>query len=85
MPNRTEIDNNIPGMDIKSEGDEYKIVARKKAENDTSIEGLVQRNIQKQKRKDKTTSSADRKAELPQTPDKRSVSVSNGIRQSEDT
>ncbi|KAA6366055.1 MAG: hypothetical protein EZS28_038421 [Streblomastix strix] len=77
VQNRTEIDNNISGMDIELEGNEYKNVGGKKVENDTKIEGLVQRNIQEQKRKDKTTYSADRQAELPQTPDKRRVSVSN--------
>ncbi|KAA6388649.1 MAG: hypothetical protein EZS28_015821 [Streblomastix strix] len=85
MRNRTEIDNNIPGMDIESEGDEYKNVARKKAKNVISIVGLVQRNIQEQKREDKINSSADRQTEFPETSDKGSVYVSNGIRKSENT
>ncbi|KAA6358835.1 MAG: hypothetical protein EZS28_045639, partial [Streblomastix strix] len=85
MRNRSEINNNIPGMDMELEGNEYKNVRRKKVENDTNIEGLEQCNKQEQKREDKITSSADRQIEFPQTLDKRSVSVSNRIRQSEDT
>ncbi|KAA6401182.1 MAG: hypothetical protein EZS28_003288 [Streblomastix strix] len=85
MRNRTEIDNNILGIDVESEGNEYKNVIRKKVEKDSSIEGQVQRNIQKQKREDKISSSADRQNKLPQTLYKRSVSVSNEIGQSEDT
>ncbi|KAA6339758.1 MAG: hypothetical protein EZS28_052586, partial [Streblomastix strix] len=42
-------------------------------------------NTQEQKREDKTTSCADRQTELPETPDKRSIAVSNGIGQSENT
>ncbi|KAA6353366.1 MAG: hypothetical protein EZS28_051107 [Streblomastix strix] len=71
-------------MDMKPERNEYKNVGRKKVEDDISIKGLVQHNIQYQKLEDKIISSADRKTELLQTPDKRSFSVSNGIRQSED-
>ncbi|KAA6354518.1 MAG: hypothetical protein EZS28_049955 [Streblomastix strix] len=83
--NKTKIDNNIPGKVMESKGNEYKNVRREKTENDAGIEGLVQRNIQEQQRKDKTTSRTDRQAELPQTPNKRGVSVSNRTRQSEDT
>ncbi|KAA6398796.1 MAG: hypothetical protein EZS28_005683 [Streblomastix strix] len=82
---RTEIDNNIPGMDMEPERNEYKNVRRKQVENDICIEGLVPHNTQEQKREDKITSSANRQIELSETSDKRSVSVSNRIRQSEDT
>ncbi|KAA6357651.1 MAG: hypothetical protein EZS28_046823 [Streblomastix strix] len=81
--NITEIDNNIPGMDMKSEVNEYKNVRGKKVEEDTNIERLLLRNIQEQKRKDKIASSTDRQIELSETSDKRSVSVSNRTRQSE--
>ncbi|KAA6339083.1 MAG: hypothetical protein EZS28_052642, partial [Streblomastix strix] len=60
---------------MEPERNEYKDVRGKKVENDTNIEGLVQCNIYEQKRKDKITNGADRMTELPQTPDKRSVSV----------
>ncbi|KAA6377213.1 MAG: hypothetical protein EZS28_027258, partial [Streblomastix strix] len=46
--NRTEIDNNIPGMDMELEGNEYKNVGREKVKDDISIKGLVQHNIQEQ-------------------------------------
>ncbi|KAA6380252.1 MAG: hypothetical protein EZS28_024222 [Streblomastix strix] len=72
-------------MDMYSEGNEYKNVRGKKIENDTSIERLVQRNIQEQKREVKITSRADTQIKLPQTLDKRCVSVSNRPRQREDT
>ncbi|KAA6355714.1 MAG: hypothetical protein EZS28_048759, partial [Streblomastix strix] len=85
MRNKTEISNKIHGMDMESEGNEYKNFRGKKIENDTSTEALVQHNIQEQKREDKITSSADRQIKFPQTIDKRSVSVSNGIEQSEDS
>ncbi|KAA6378173.1 MAG: hypothetical protein EZS28_026300 [Streblomastix strix] len=85
MRNRSEINNNIPGMDMEPDGNEYKNVGGKKVENYTNIEGLMQYNIQEQKRENKITSSVTRQTELSQTPNKRSVSVSNGIRQSEDT
>ncbi|KAA6364777.1 MAG: hypothetical protein EZS28_039695, partial [Streblomastix strix] len=67
------------------EQNEYKNVGREKVKDDISIKGLVKHNIQEQKRENKTTSSADRQIELSETPDKRSVSVSNRIGQSEDT
>ncbi|KAA6371477.1 MAG: hypothetical protein EZS28_032994 [Streblomastix strix] len=51
-------------------------------ENDTSIEELVQQNIQKQIREDKLTCSIDRQTENPQTLDKRSVYISTQIKQS---
>ncbi|KAA6365483.1 MAG: hypothetical protein EZS28_038990 [Streblomastix strix] len=57
----------------------------KKVENDAGFEALMQRNIQEEWRKDKITSSADGQIKFFQSFDKRSVSVSNGIRQSEDT
>ncbi|KAA6364939.1 MAG: hypothetical protein EZS28_039532, partial [Streblomastix strix] len=82
--NRTEIDNNILWMDIEPQANEYKNVKGTKVENDSSIKGLVQRNIQEQKREYKIINSVDRQAELPQIADKRTISVSNGIRQSED-
>ncbi|KAA6358332.1 MAG: hypothetical protein EZS28_046141 [Streblomastix strix] len=66
-------------MDMEFERNEYMNVRGKKVENDTNIEGLVQRNIQEQKHKDKTTSNTDRQIELLQTPDKRSISIPNGI------
>ncbi|KAA6359510.1 MAG: hypothetical protein EZS28_044963, partial [Streblomastix strix] len=53
MRNRTKIDNNIPGMDMELEGNEYKNVGREKVKDDISIKGLVQHNIQEQKREDK--------------------------------
>ncbi|KAA6369119.1 MAG: hypothetical protein EZS28_035354 [Streblomastix strix] len=84
MRNRTEIDNNILGMDMESEGNEYKNVRGEKVKDDISIEGLVQRNTQEQMREDKITISTDRQIELSETSDKRSISVSNGIRQSDD-
>ncbi|KAA6368171.1 MAG: hypothetical protein EZS28_036301, partial [Streblomastix strix] len=62
--NRTEIDNNIPGMDMEPDGNEYKNVRGEKVENDANIERLVQRNIQEQKREDKTTGSVERQSEL---------------------
>ncbi|KAA6358298.1 MAG: hypothetical protein EZS28_046175, partial [Streblomastix strix] len=49
MRNRTAIDNIIHGIDKEPEENEYKNVRRKIVENDTSFEGLVQRNIQEQK------------------------------------
>ncbi|KAA6379317.1 MAG: hypothetical protein EZS28_025155 [Streblomastix strix] len=85
MRNRTEIDNNIPGIDMETERNEFKNVGRKKVKDDIGIEGLVQHNIQEQKRENKIASSADRQTELPETPDKRSVFVSNRIGQSENT
>ncbi|KAA6309642.1 MAG: hypothetical protein EZS28_056467, partial [Streblomastix strix] len=71
--------------DMEPEGKENKDVRRKKVENDTNIEGLVQCNILEQKRKDKITSSTDRQTELLQTVNKRGVSISNRIRQSQNT
>ncbi|KAA6381490.1 MAG: hypothetical protein EZS28_022980 [Streblomastix strix] len=85
MRGRTEIDNNISGMDMEFERNEYKNVGREKIKDDISIKRLVQHNIQEQEREDKITSSADRQIELSETSDKRSVSVSNRIRQSENT
>ncbi|KAA6391781.1 MAG: hypothetical protein EZS28_012698 [Streblomastix strix] len=83
MRDRTEIDNNISGMDIEFEKNEYKNVGREKVKDDISIKRLVQHSIQEQKREDKITSSADRQIELPETSDKGSISISNRIRQSE--
>ncbi|KAA6397291.1 MAG: hypothetical protein EZS28_007179 [Streblomastix strix] len=83
MRNRTEINYSIPGMDMEFQRNEYKNVGREKVEDDISIKGLVQHNIQEQKCEDKITSSADRQIELSETSDKGSVSVSNRIRQSE--
>ncbi|KAA6390253.1 MAG: hypothetical protein EZS28_014219 [Streblomastix strix] len=85
MRNGAEIDNNIHRMDMEPDGNEYMNVRRKKVENVKKIEGLVQCNIQEQIREDKTTSSTERYIELSETSDKRSVSISNGTRQSEDT
>ncbi|KAA6376811.1 MAG: hypothetical protein EZS28_027660, partial [Streblomastix strix] len=73
MRQRIEINNNIPGMDMESERNEYKNVGREKVKDDIGIKGLVQHNIQEQKREDKITRSADRQTELSQTPDKGSV------------
>ncbi|KAA6374205.1 MAG: hypothetical protein EZS28_030267 [Streblomastix strix] len=81
MQNRSKTENNILGIDIEPEVNEYKNVKGKKVENDTSIEGLVQRKIQEQKREDKIISSADRQVQLPETLNKKSISVSNGIKQ----
>ncbi|KAA6399076.1 MAG: hypothetical protein EZS28_005399 [Streblomastix strix] len=81
---RTEIDNYIHGMDMEPEGNEYMNVGRQKIKDDSGIEGMVQCNIQEQKRKDKITGSADRWIELPKTFDKRCVSISNGVGQCED-
>ncbi|KAA6362320.1 MAG: hypothetical protein EZS28_042152, partial [Streblomastix strix] len=83
MRNRTEKDNNIPGMDMEFQRNEYKNVGREKVEDDISIKGLVQLNIQEQEREDKITSSADRQIELSESSDKGSISISNRIRQSE--
>ncbi|KAA6370260.1 MAG: hypothetical protein EZS28_034215 [Streblomastix strix] len=83
--NRTEIDNNIPGMDMEPEGNEYKNIGRKKDENDIVIKRLIQHNIQEQKRENKITSSADRQIKFPQILEKRTVSILNGTRQSENT
>ncbi|KAA6370475.1 MAG: hypothetical protein EZS28_033998 [Streblomastix strix] len=82
MRNRTEIDNNIQRMDMEPKGNEYKDIREKKVENDTNIERLVHCNIQEQKLKDKTAYSTIWQIKLTQSPDKRSVSVSTGIRQS---
>ncbi|KAA6389602.1 MAG: hypothetical protein EZS28_014871 [Streblomastix strix] len=83
MRNRTEISNNISGMDMESEGDEYKNVGREKNKDDISVKGFAQRKTQQQLREDNITSSADRQIEFPETPDKKSVSVSNRTRQSQ--
>ncbi|KAA6379023.1 MAG: hypothetical protein EZS28_025452, partial [Streblomastix strix] len=80
-----EIMRTLKQMNIESEGNQYKNVGGKKVENDASIEILVQHNIKELKRENKIASSADRQTELPETPDKRSVSISNRIRQSENT
>ncbi|KAA6355281.1 MAG: hypothetical protein EZS28_049192, partial [Streblomastix strix] len=80
MRNKTETDNNITGIDMEFERKKYKNVGGMKVKDDIGIKGTVQYNIQEQKRKDQTTSSADRQTELPETPDKRSIAVSNGIR-----
>ncbi|KAA6360345.1 MAG: hypothetical protein EZS28_044128 [Streblomastix strix] len=85
MRNGAETDNTIPRLDMESQGNEYKDVIGKKVKNATGIVGLVQYNIQKQDRKNKTTSGIDRQTELSQTPDKRGVFISNKIRQSKDT
>ncbi|KAA6370206.1 MAG: hypothetical protein EZS28_034268 [Streblomastix strix] len=85
MRDRTEISNNIPGMDMELERNEYQNVQRQKVKDDISIKGLVQHNIQEQKREDKIISSADRQNELPKTSDKGSVTISNRIGQSENT
>ncbi|KAA6364903.1 MAG: hypothetical protein EZS28_039570, partial [Streblomastix strix] len=85
MRNRTETSNNISGMDMKPEGDEHKNVGREEIKDDISVKRLVQYNIQKLKCEDKTTSSTDRQTELSETSNKRSVSVSNRIRQSKST
>ncbi|KAA6402786.1 MAG: hypothetical protein EZS28_001696 [Streblomastix strix] len=85
MGNGTEIKNIIHRMDMGPEENENMIDRRMKAENDTSIERLVQQNIQEQKCEDKITSSADRLIKLPQTLDKKSVSVSCRTGQSKDT
>ncbi|KAA6355190.1 MAG: hypothetical protein EZS28_049282, partial [Streblomastix strix] len=85
MRDRSEIDNNVSGMDMEFERNEYKNVGREKVKDDININRLVQHNIQEQEREDKTTSSADRQIELPETSDKRRVSVSNRIRQSKNT
>ncbi|KAA6390778.1 MAG: hypothetical protein EZS28_013695 [Streblomastix strix] len=81
MQIRTETNNYILGMDMELEENEYKNARRKKVENVTNIEGLVQRNIQEQMRKDQTTSSVDRQVEFLQTLDKISVTVSTRIGQ----
>ncbi|KAA6366421.1 MAG: hypothetical protein EZS28_038052 [Streblomastix strix] len=80
-----EIIKTLEQMDMDPEGNEYKSVGRVKTENDISFERFVQPNKQKQMCEDKITSSAERQTELPETPDKISVFISNGIRQSEDT
>ncbi|KAA6385924.1 MAG: hypothetical protein EZS28_018553 [Streblomastix strix] len=85
MRNRTATSNNIPGMDMEPEVDEHKNVGREKIKEDISVKGLVQHNIKEQKCEDKTTSSTDRQIELSEAPDKRSVSVSNRTRQSQNT
>ncbi|KAA6390570.1 MAG: hypothetical protein EZS28_013902 [Streblomastix strix] len=85
MRNRTEINNNITGMDMELERDEYKNVRREKVKDDLGIERLVQYNIQEQERKDKIISSIDWQIQLPETLDKGGVSVSNRIGQSENT
>jgi hypothetical protein len=41
MRNRTEIDNNIPGIDMELEGNEYKNVGREKIKDDISVKRLV--------------------------------------------
>ncbi|KAA6366577.1 MAG: hypothetical protein EZS28_037895, partial [Streblomastix strix] len=81
---RAERDTNIPGMDMESERNEYKNVGRMKVKDVICIERLVQCTIQEQKRENQATSSADGQAELFQTSDKRSVVVSDGIRQNKD-
>ncbi|KAA6310267.1 MAG: hypothetical protein EZS28_056342, partial [Streblomastix strix] len=68
---------------MEFERNEYKNVGREKVKDDISIKGLVYHNIQEQEREDKITSSANRQIELPETPDKGSVSISNRIGQSE--
>ncbi|KAA6363635.1 MAG: hypothetical protein EZS28_040839 [Streblomastix strix] len=85
MRDRTEIDNNISGIDMEFERNEYKNVGRKKVKDDKSIKGLVQHNIQEQERVDKTTSSSDWQIELSETSDKGSFSISNRIRQNENS
>ncbi|KAA6375044.1 MAG: hypothetical protein EZS28_029428, partial [Streblomastix strix] len=85
MRDRTEIEKNISGMDMEFERNEYKNVGKEKVKDDISIKRLVQHKIQEQEREDMITSSADRQIELPETSDKRNVSVSNRIRQSENT
>ncbi|KAA6361926.1 MAG: hypothetical protein EZS28_042546, partial [Streblomastix strix] len=82
--NRTKIYNIILMFDLDTEENEYKSVGRVETENATIIEGLVQHEILKQTYDYGIISSADRQIELPKTPDKRSISISNGIRQSED-
>ncbi|KAA6375487.1 MAG: hypothetical protein EZS28_028988, partial [Streblomastix strix] len=77
--NRAEIDNNIPGMDMESERNEYKNVRGMKVKDAIGNERLVQCNIQKQMRENQTNSSTDEQAELSQTSDKGSVVVSDGI------
>ncbi|KAA6363496.1 MAG: hypothetical protein EZS28_040978 [Streblomastix strix] len=83
MQDRTEIDNNISGMDMEFERNEYKDVGRERVKHDISIKGLVQHKIQEQEREDKKISSADRQIELPEIPNKVGVAVSNRIEQSE--
>ncbi|KAA6363531.1 MAG: hypothetical protein EZS28_040942, partial [Streblomastix strix] len=78
MRNRTEIHNNILGVEMEPEGNKCKNVRGKKDENDTNIERFVQYNVQEQKRENKITSGAIRQIQLPQLVDKRSISVSNG-------
>ncbi|KAA6320843.1 MAG: hypothetical protein EZS28_054633, partial [Streblomastix strix] len=72
-------------MDMEPEGDEHKNVGREEIKDDISVKRLVQRNIQEQECEDKTTSSINRQIEFSETPDKRSVSVSNRTRQSKNT
>ncbi|KAA6361852.1 MAG: hypothetical protein EZS28_042621 [Streblomastix strix] len=72
-------------MDMEPEGDEHKNVGREEIKDDISVKRLVQHNIQEQECEDKTTSSINRQIEFSETPDKKSVSVSNRTRQSKNT
>ncbi|KAA6310771.1 MAG: hypothetical protein EZS28_056251, partial [Streblomastix strix] len=42
MRDRTEISNNISGMDMEPKGNEYKNVGGEKIKDDISVKGLVQ-------------------------------------------
>ncbi|KAA6392913.1 MAG: hypothetical protein EZS28_011561 [Streblomastix strix] len=77
--NRTEIFNNVHRMDMKPEGNDYKNIREKNAENDAGIERLVQRNIQEQRREDKIINSDDGQVKFPLAFDKIDVAGSNGI------
>ncbi|KAA6403171.1 MAG: hypothetical protein EZS28_001297 [Streblomastix strix] len=77
MRDRTEIDNNIPGMDMEFERNEYKNVGREKVKDDTGFEGLMQHNTKEQECEDKIICSTNRQIELPETSDKRCVAGSN--------
>ncbi|KAA6388079.1 MAG: hypothetical protein EZS28_016395 [Streblomastix strix] len=70
MRYKSEIDNISPRMDMEPEGNGYMNYREKKVENEVDIEGLVQRSMQEQKHKEKTTTSADRQIKFPKILDK---------------
>ncbi|KAA6378068.1 MAG: hypothetical protein EZS28_026404 [Streblomastix strix] len=71
MRTRTQMNSTISEIDKELEINEYQKVGRQKVEDNFDSYRLMNGDIQKQKREDKTTNSADRQIELPQTPDKR--------------
>ncbi|KAA6371910.1 MAG: hypothetical protein EZS28_032563 [Streblomastix strix] len=71
MRNRNQMNSTISEIDKELEINEYQKVGRQKVEDNLDSSGLMNGDILRQKREDKTTSSTDRQAELPQTPNKR--------------